>query len=285
MQIYYSGDHAVMFENPSYNPASTGGESSIPYFNSWEKWHLIPTSRPIIQPPPLKTNTIEVPGANSVIDLTEVPRGFPTFGNRTGSLEFYVDNSDPTYDWTSVYNQIKWFFHGMKLKMYLLDDTTSYYYGRWTVNQWKTNKEISAITLDYDLDPFMYSMFSTCEPWLWNPFDFQHGTIPFANQEDFANITIPSGGIVLTYAYEVVGAMPVVPTFEVLSGGPVDIQIFNSCNSKWTESRTVSYGEPLNDPSLYLSTPRPGDTVQVHVGFGSGITSATINIDFRPGRL
>lgn len=285
MQVYYNGDHSVMFENPEYNPEVTEGEAAIPYFNSWEKWHLIPTSRPVIQPPPLKTNTIEVPGANSVIDLTEVPRGFPTFGNRAGSLEFYVDDSDPSYDWVSVYNQIKWYFHGTKLKMYLQDDTSSYYYGRWTVNQWKTNKEISSITLNYDLDPFMYSMFSTCEPWLWNPFDFQHGTIPFANQDDFANLVIPSGGVSKFYTHEVVGMMPVVPTFEVLSGGPITVQICNSCNSKWTDSRTVSYGTTLNDPSLYLSAPRPGDHVQIDIRLASGADGAVINIDFRPGRL
>lgn len=285
MQVYYDGSHAVMFENPSYDPAATEGDASLPYFNSWDKWHLIPTSRPIIQPPPLKTNTIEVPGANSVIDLTEVPRGFPTFGNRTGSLDFYVDDSDPAYDWASIYNQFKWFFHGTKLKMYLIDDTASYYYGRWTVNQWKTNKEISTLSLNYDLDPFMYSMFSTCEPWLWNPFDFKHGTIPFANQEDFANISVVAGGRTCVYSHEVVGMMPIVPTFEVTSGGPVTLRIYNSCNSKWTDYRTVSYGSPLNDPSLYMSAPRPGNTVQVELTITDGGTDASVNIDFRPGRL
>lgn len=284
MQVYYDGAHSVMFENASYNPEGSG-ESAIAYFNSWEKWHLIPTSRPVIQPAPLKENTIEVPGANSVIDLTEIPRGFPTFGNRTGSLEFYVDNSDPSYDWASVYDRLKSYFHGTKLKMYLQDDTSSYYYGRWTVNQWKTSKEMSTISLDYNLDPFMYSMFSTCEEWLWNPFDFLNGTIPFPSQEDFMGLQVTSNGESYTYSHDVVGAMPVVPTIEVTSGGPVTIQIINSCNSKWTSGRTVSYGTPMNDPSIYMSAPRPGDTVRVNLRVPDGGTDALVNIDFRPGRL
>lgn len=280
MQVYYDGAHSVMFENPSYDPEAQSGTNSFPYFSSWEKWHLIPTSRPVIEPPPLKTNTIEVPGANAVIDLTDVPRGFPTYGNRTGSLDFYVDNSDPSYDWAAAYNNMKSFFHGFKLKMYLTDDASSYYYGRWTVNSWKSNKTISTISLNYDLDPFMYSMFSTTEPWLWNPFDFLNGIIP-VGQEDFIGLSAPSEKY---YMHEVVGAMPVSPTFTVTSGGPVKVQVWNSYNSKWTEEVTVSSGTPVNNPSVFLSTPRPGDYSLVKLTC-EGQTVGTVDIDFRPGRL
>lgn len=130
--------------------------------NTWEDWHLIPTSRPVVSPPSPKTQSVEIPGANGQIDMTEALTGYPLYSNRTGSFEFIVVND--TYslveyheDWAEVYSEISNYLHGRKMKMVLEDDPDWYYEGRFAVNAWKSGDHFSNITIDYNVDPFKWA--------------------------------------------------------------------------------------------------------------------------------
>ncbi|MBR4431001.1 MAG: hypothetical protein IKU36_01740 [Bacteroidales bacterium] len=285
MQVYYEGLHSVNFWDPKTDPQFDSGNN--PWKNSWTDFHLIPSSRPVISPPPVKKSSIEVIGANKLIDLTEVPRGFPTYGNRTGTLEFYIDNSDPNYDWASIYHEIKRYFHGRWLRMYLDDEASSYYEGRFDIKDWKNGKNISQIIIDYDLDPFALSMFSTLEEWLWDPFDFLTMDIP-SKHELFSNLEVPSGetSSSVCYSSDVVGSMPVIPAFYVADSDEngMSVQVYNSYNEKWSHVITVynNIDSPTGyvDPLITFSTPTPGSSTWI---FFSGV--GKLSIDFRPGRL
>ena len=60
--------------------------------NTWDDWHLIPSSRPLFNPPTPKTKYQDIPGANGKLDLSEALTGYPVYDNRIGSFEFYVMN-------------------------------------------------------------------------------------------------------------------------------------------------------------------------------------------------
>lgn len=60
--------------------------------NTWDNWYLVPTSRPLVNPPQVKTHYVNVPGRNGALDLTEAIAGRAVYGNRTGNWEFYVMN-------------------------------------------------------------------------------------------------------------------------------------------------------------------------------------------------
>ena len=60
--------------------------------NTWDDWHLIPASRPLFNPPSQKTNYIDIPGTNGMLDASEILTNYPVFENRKGSNEFYVMN-------------------------------------------------------------------------------------------------------------------------------------------------------------------------------------------------
>lgn len=284
MQVYYDGEHSVNFWDPKIDPQFNGEHN--PWKNTWTYFHLIPSSRPVISTPPVKKSSIEVIGANELIDLTEVPRGFPTYGNRTGTLDFYVDNSDPSYDWAAIYHAVKQYFHGRRLRMYLDDEASSYYEGRFEVKDWKTGKNISQISLDYDLNPFALSMFSTLEDWLWDPFDFLTMDIP-DKQDLFRNLTVPTGETAahVMYFADVIGSMPVIPTFYVEDSDEngINIAICNSYNNKWSQMFTVYNNAGSNgytNPLITFSTPTPDSATYMDF---SGV--GRLSIDFRPGRL
>ena len=60
--------------------------------NTWDDWRLVPASRPVFNPPAQKVKTLEIPGGDGVIDLSQSLTGYPVYQNRTGSIEFIVMN-------------------------------------------------------------------------------------------------------------------------------------------------------------------------------------------------
>lgn len=88
--------------------------------NTWDDWHLIPTSRPVFNPPPTETHMIKIPGANGVLDLSESLTGYPIYENRTGSIEFIVENGHER--WDIAYSDIMDYIHGKQMRAILEDD-------------------------------------------------------------------------------------------------------------------------------------------------------------------
>ena len=147
--------------------------------NTFDDWHLVSTSRPLVNPPKVKSNYIEIPGRDGVIDLTDALIGRATYSNRTGSWEFIVLNEyGPGQDWTILYTEIMEYLHGQNYKVILADDDPGfYYYGRLDVNQWRSNPTWSRIVIDYNLGPYKYDLSYTDEGWLWDPFNFETGYV------------------------------------------------------------------------------------------------------------
>lgn len=127
--------------------------------DAWEDWHIVSSKRPVINPPELKTQTIEIPGANGSIDVSEVLTRYPLYNNRTGSFEMYVVNGYG--DWVDRYQEISNYLNGERIKMILEDDPMYYYEGRIKVNEWQSNPNWSTIVLNYTLSPFKREIYET----------------------------------------------------------------------------------------------------------------------------
>ena len=84
-----------------------------------------------------------------------------------------------------------------------------YYEGRLKVNQWKTDKMCSSVTLDYNFSPYKRMLFTTYEDWLWDPFDFVNGTIP--DKQGWYVRTANAGEAYTELDTVKAGTMPVTP--------------------------------------------------------------------------
>lgn len=220
--------HSITFID-SENPTIT--------HNTWDDWHLIPSSRPVIKPPAPATKFVEIPGRNGSLDLSDVALGFPTFKDRSGSLEFYVDHdSIENYRWFAVYSEVMHYIHGRVLKMVLEDDPGYYYEGRFTVNDWASDKTHSKITINYQVGPFKKELVAFNEPWEWDSFNFRTGVI-----SDSGIITAP-------YTFDIFGSIdPVEISFTPKSGANITIVYswFPDANSnvpKYTQTETLHEG-------------------------------------------
>lgn len=120
--------------------------------NTWDDWHLIPKSRPLVNPPALKTIRLEVPGCDGTLDLTFDLSGRSPVAQAVGSWEFIVENGFK--DWSFIYSEIIYHLQGKDMQATLEDDPEHYYYGRFAVNAWRSEKQFSTIVIDYQVSPF-----------------------------------------------------------------------------------------------------------------------------------
>lgn len=173
--------HSINIITNMRNYIGANGLGTVKPINTWDDWHLVPSSRPTISNPKLITKYIDIPGASGSVDLTDALTGFPTYSDREGEIEFYVMNDYGI--WTQRRNEINNILHGQKVSLYLDDELDYYYVGRIEVDDWKSQKDFSTITLKYRLEPYKYSIRDVGEPWIWDPFNFENGIINDIYQE------------------------------------------------------------------------------------------------------
>ena len=173
--IQYDGkSHAVLFMNSDDFQAYVNSNRATASKHSWNDWHLVPSQKPIIKMPEIKTKTVDIPGAHGIIDLSEALTGYPVYGMRTGSLNFVNSNG---YDsWQRVNMDMAEYLHGRLLKMVLLDDPDYYYEGRFSLVDRVSESSRDKITINYVLNPFKKLIFTSSD-WLWDPFNFRSGVI------------------------------------------------------------------------------------------------------------
>lgn len=119
-------------------------------YHSYRDFQLILASKTIGTPSP-KTETIDIPGGDGVLDLTEF-FGETKYNNRNLSFEFssVVNPSD----FMSLFSVVQNALHGKKMTIALDDDPEWYYTGRISVSEWKADRNIGKLTVDCDCDPY-----------------------------------------------------------------------------------------------------------------------------------
>ncbi len=227
--------------------------------HSYRDWGLLLKSRPVISPPSPKTVYVDIPGSDGIIDLTESLTGDVKFDNRTITCEFVV--LDARNRWSDIYSEIMDYLHGQRMKVRLDEDPTYYYEGRLQVNEWKSDKVTSTITIEGDVEPYKMEMFSSLEDWEWDSFNFETGII-----RDYKEIRVDES---LTFTIEG-RRKSVVPSFTVVSDDGSGLQVrFNG----------TTYDLPDGTSRVLNIVIKNGTNTLYFTGNG------TVSIDYRGGRL
>lgn len=226
--------HSIKF----YRSEDVLGTPSTAFFkdfyvkDTYDSWGLIPTQRPSVPPPSVKTKYVDIPGADSKLDFTSSLVGYPLLENRSGSWNFMIDREfadanwpDKTIEksWQDLYSEIMDWIQGNNLCAVLEDDQSWYYVGRFWVSALNSEQKYTTITINYDVKPYKRSMFidSSNGDWLWDDFDFVAGVIPDGivtsievNSPDaFKQIDFPTRNV--TEWYNLFGREPVMPVVKV----------------------------------------------------------------------
>lgn len=122
--------------------------------HSFDDLKLILTSKEIGSPE-IKETKIDIPGADSELDLTEF-FGEAKYSNVTHKFEF--STIVPTSEFLSLYSTIKNALHGKKMRIILDGDPHFYYVGRLHVSNFKNDKNIGQISIEADCEPYKYKL-------------------------------------------------------------------------------------------------------------------------------
>lgn len=119
-------------------------------YHSYDDFDLILSQKTIGTPSP-KTETIDIPGGDGVLDLTDF-FGEVKYNNRELSFEF--STKVPQDQFMDLFSRVQNAIHGQKMQIVLDDDAEWYYTGRITVSEWKADKNIGKLTIDCDCEPY-----------------------------------------------------------------------------------------------------------------------------------
>ncbi len=120
--------------------------------HSYRTWKLMLKSKPVISPPTPKTKLIQVPGSNTVIDLTEALTGEVKYELRTIRCVFCVVGG--RLKWPAVYSAVLNEIHGKRMKIVMDDDPNYYYIGRVAVSQFDSDEASATIVVTAEVEPY-----------------------------------------------------------------------------------------------------------------------------------
>ncbi len=257
--------------------------------NTLKDWHIVPLGRPVINPPTQKRQTIDIPGANGQLDVSNSLTHYPVFNNRQGQLQFAVLNDVPASDWLTVYTKIMKFLQGNEVKMFLEDDPKWFYEGMVWVDNWDSRSDgtWSEVTLGYDVQPYRRAIYASVDDWLWDPFNFETDVV---TNTIFSDLKVNSDSAWTEYDFTgYIDMMPVMPVFTITAepGHPIYAQVYNTdLKWNWTNVNKDKDGnaQPLETDKQYhdciLCEVTPESQIKMRFkGKGS------VRMMFRSGRL
>lgn len=106
--------------------------------------------------PEVRTNMIDVPGRDGLLDASEVLAGEVTYKNRTITLKLIGVDTVSGKKWPATISDFCNKVHGKRVKVTFPEDTTHFYSGRCSVGQVELVKMMQAIPVTVDCDPWKY---------------------------------------------------------------------------------------------------------------------------------
>ena len=112
---------------------------------------MILNAKKIGTPPP-KVETIDIPGGDGVLDLSDFFDGIK-YKNRKLTFEF--STIVPRAQFMDVFSRVQNLLHGQRMDIQPSDDSW-YYTGRVSVNEWKADRSVGTFTVECDCDPYKH---------------------------------------------------------------------------------------------------------------------------------
>ena len=125
--------------------------------SAYNDWNIVLTKSEIPFPK-AKISTVDIKGADGVLDLSEALTGDIKYSNREIKLTFeLLDDSE----YESLISKIGAYVHGKKITFQLTNDDSYYYVGRASLNDWECVKRKGKIVISVDCEPYKYRMNET----------------------------------------------------------------------------------------------------------------------------
>ena len=164
-------------------------------YHTLDDWEMALGNNNYIGDPEMETTYIKVPGRNGLIDATEAISGRRIYKKR--QLEFELGGVRDRLNWDSIISGLRNNVDGRVCRLTLDNDKSHYWRGRVYIKGFDRFRELGTFTLAVPTaDPYKYSVTSSAEPWLWDPFNFETDYITYIGAvtvNGTETVTIPAG--------------------------------------------------------------------------------------------
>jgi len=187
-----------------FNGCKITVESNNKKYHTYDDWGLYITNTDYIGEPEQYTNYITVPGRDGQIDMSEALTGRPIYIKR--DLTIKLAGAKEKKSWDSVISHFRNSINGRICQITFDNDISYFWRGRVHIDDFESAMTLGQFTLNVNAEPYKYSINSSSEPWLWDPFNFETDMITYVGAYDIdgtETVTISAG------------TMPVCPTFMV----------------------------------------------------------------------
>lgn len=121
--------------------------------HSYDDFELYMSERPEIGTPEAKIITVDIPGSDGFVDLTETISGEVKYNNR--ELVFHFVSMAGISSQAAAYQKVYNALHGKKMKITLDEDPEYYYVGRCSVEA-EAENTVMYVTVTADCEPYKY---------------------------------------------------------------------------------------------------------------------------------
>lgn len=145
-------------------------------FHTYDDWELYVINTDCIGEPKQYTKYIEIPGRNGLLDLSEAISGRQIYTSR--ELKIALGGVRYKTSWDSVISTFRNHINGKMCRIIFDNDQAYYWRGRVEIKDFRSALNYGTFTINIpNADPYKYSVQSSGEPWLWDPFNFETGII------------------------------------------------------------------------------------------------------------
>lgn len=169
-------------------------------YHTLDDWNLALGNNNYIGDPEMETTYIKVPGRTGLIDASEAISGRRVYQKR--ELEFELGGINNRLDWDGVISAFRNYIDGRICRLTIDNDKGYFWRGRVYVKGFDRFRDLGTFTLSVPTaDPYKYSVTSSAEPWLWDPFNFNTDMVTYIGAVTVAgtaSVTIPHGNMATT---------------------------------------------------------------------------------------
>lgn len=102
--------------------------------------------------PKVKTEIIDIPGADGSKDLSEALAGRPLYGNR--EIDIALVSPHQRHDWLQMISRLANFIHGKSVRVVFDADSDYYYKGRCSVEKFDSGEMLPDVSVKISADPY-----------------------------------------------------------------------------------------------------------------------------------
>lgn len=164
-------------------------------YHTLDDWGLGLGNNNYIGDPEMETTYIQIPGRSGLLDATEAISGRRVYKKR--QLAFQLGGKRGRLNWDSVISSLRNNVNGRVCRLILDNDKSFFWRGRVYIENFDRFRELGTFTLAVPTaDPYKYSVLTSAEPWLWDPFNFETDMITYVGAVTVTGtktVTIPRG--------------------------------------------------------------------------------------------